>query len=182
MGQLGPRPLDPVDRFRALQAYLELVSEADVMAAPALEGITPRSGGPAGTREDPDGLQQPVSRGIAWNDSDEGPPGQASQKFGRVERVPGRADGRVGRLEVERCGEDGQIGLVGENFTIWIDPEESNGYPMQEFAGSGASVDKQRFLDMGCDVYEESKFGFHVRDPFGMVYHVWVENDEKGPL
>ncbi len=82
---------------------------------------------------------------------------------------------------VRKNSEDGSIGLVGENFTIWIDPHESNGYPMQEFAGSGAAVEKQKFLDAGCEVFNESRDGFLVRDPFGMVYHVWIERDGKGP-
>lgn len=85
-------------------------------------------------------------------------------------------------LGVKReIGEDGSVGLVGGNFTIWVDVGESDGQVMQEFAGSESSVDKQRFLDAGCEVFDESKYGFHVRDPFGMVYHVWVETDEKGP-
>lgn len=82
---------------------------------------------------------------------------------------------------VRKDSTDGQVGLVGENFTIWIDSSDSNDDPMQEFAGSGSAVEKQRFIDAGCEIFDESKQGFHVRDPFGLVYHVWVENGEAGP-
>ena len=80
-----------------------------------------------------------------------------------------------------RDSDDGQIGLVGENFTIWIDAGDKGGEVLQEFAGAGLEVEKARFVMSGCEVFDESDEGFHVRDPFGMCYHVWFEEDGEEP-
>lgn len=70
-------------------------------------------------------------------------------------------------------------GLKGENFTLYIDPGMSPTVVLQEFVGK--PEDKEKFLHAGCEVFDESEFGFHVRDPFGMCFHVWTKDGGEAP-
>lgn len=81
-------------------------------------------------------------------------------------------------LGLERREEkQGEVGLFGENFVIWVDSSDNNHLALQEFAGEGRAATKQRFLDHGCEVFDESPQGFHVRDPYGLAFHVWTATD-----
>jgi catechol 2,3-dioxygenase-like lactoylglutathione lyase family enzyme len=71
-------------------------------------------------------------------------------------------------------GKPGEVGLHGENFVLWVDSSESHHVALQEFAGKAS---KQQFIDHGCEVFDETPQGFHVRDPFGLSFHVWTAED-----
>lgn len=75
---------------------------------------------------------------------------------------------------LERKGGDG--GLFGENFVLWVDSSDNHHVALQEY--SGGNVTKEQFIEQGCEVFDESPQGFHVRDPFGLSFHVWTNKDE----
>jgi catechol 2,3-dioxygenase-like lactoylglutathione lyase family enzyme len=85
-------------------------------------------------------------------------------------------------LGLERRQQDtGEVGLFGENFVLWVDSSDHHHLALQEFAGRGAKAAKERFLALGCEVFDESPQGFHVRDPFGLSFHVWIEDENPAP-
>ena len=82
-------------------------------------------------------------------------------------------------LEVASREEPG-VHLVGPNFHLWIDHLESETLVLQEFVAEDAEEARLAHLAAGCEIFDESEFGFHVRDPYGMHYHVWTKVDEPG--
>ena len=79
----------------------------------------------------------------------------------------------LGAKETKRDG--GEVELTGENFFLYIEPGES--VVLQEFATKEGESARSKFEAAGCTVFDESEHGFHVTDPFGMSYHIWLEKD-----
>lgn len=83
-------------------------------------------------------------------------------------------------LKEEGREEEG-VKLVGENFVLWIDPAQEHNVALQEFSTPTAQEKKAEFLARGCTVFGESTYGYHVRDPYGLCFHVWDEANNEPP-
>jgi hypothetical protein len=92
----------------------------------------------------------------------------------RVEEAVSHYKAALGVIEKSR-NEQG-VELRGPDFTLWIDRAEQTPLVLQEFVAEGGDSVKDRLQSLGCVVFDEGKDGFHVRDPFGMNYHVWIES------
>jgi len=82
----------------------------------------------------------------------------------------------LGVEEVERQ-EDG-VNLQGPDFNLWLDVSDGPTMVMQEFVTNDRSAAKAAHEAAGCRIFDEGEDGFHVEDPYGMHYHVWVEKGE----
>jgi catechol 2,3-dioxygenase-like lactoylglutathione lyase family enzyme len=69
--------------------------------------------------------------------------------------------------------EEGSAEMRGENFTIWVDVAEPDA--VQEFNVKDGAAARAALLAGGATILSETEFGFHVRDPYGLRYHVWIE-------
>lgn len=78
---------------------------------------------------------------------------------------------------VEKSRSADGIELKGENFTLWIDATEDAPVVLQEFVPADPAATRTLHEAHGCEIYEESAVGFHVRDPYGLHYHVWTKLD-----
>ena len=84
-------------------------------------------------------------------------------------------------LGLERAPrEEPGIHLVGPNFHLWIDHLEDETLVLQEFIADDPDAAKAAHIAAGCEIFDESGYGFHVRDPYGMHYHVWTKKEEPG--
>jgi hypothetical protein len=81
----------------------------------------------------------------------------------------------LGVVEQSRSA-DG-VELKGENFTLWIDATEDEPVVLQEFVPADPVASRALHESQGCEIYGESELGFHVRDPYGLRYHVWTKAD-----
>jgi hypothetical protein len=79
----------------------------------------------------------------------------------------------LGVTEKERSP-DG-IGLKGPDFNLWIDAADGAPCVLQEFVTQDRDAARAAHQAAGSRIYDESEHGFHVEDPYGMHYHVWVE-------
>ncbi len=82
----------------------------------------------------------------------------------------------LGVTEKERTP-DG-IGLQGPDFRLWLDAGEGPPFVLQEFSTKDREAARAAHLAAGCRIFDEGEQGFHVEDPYGMHYHVWVEKGE----
>jgi hypothetical protein len=78
---------------------------------------------------------------------------------------------------VEKSRSSDGIELKGENFTLWIDASEGEHVVLQEFVSADPAASRALLEAQGCEIYDESVVGFHVRDPYGLHYHVWTKTD-----
>lgn len=69
--------------------------------------------------------------------------------------------------------------LTGPNLFLYVEPD-SIPVVLQEFIAEGPDV-RSRFEQAGCRIFEESEFGFHVTDPYGMSYHIWTAKEKVPP-
>jgi len=76
---------------------------------------------------------------------------------------------------VEGKREAGSVELQGPNFTIWVD--EGNPDAIQEFVVSDGSKAREALCDAGAEILGDTSCGFHVRDPYGLRYHVYIETE-----
>ena len=74
--------------------------------------------------------------------------------------------------------EAGSVELKGSNFTIWIDAAEKP-VVLQEFVTGDADEARRAVERSGGTVTGESPFGFYVTDPYGMSYHVYIEDEAE---
>lgn len=74
----------------------------------------------------------------------------------------------------ERGRTTNSIELAGPNFTVYVDATLSEPIVLQEFVAQDGKESKEAHRLAGCEIFDESEFGFHVRDPYGMHYHVWT--------
>lgn len=81
----------------------------------------------------------------------------------------------LGVTESERTA-DG-IGLKGPDFNLWLDASEGPNVVLQEFVTHDRAAARAAHEAAGSRIYDESEHGFHVEDPYGLHYHVWVESD-----
>jgi len=72
------------------------------------------------------------------------------------------------------------VELAGENFMLFVEPGESP-IVLQEFISQEKAGVRSKFESAGCKVFGESEVGFHVIDPYGMNYHVWLD-ESNAPL
>lgn len=96
---------------------------------------------------------------------------------GRFEEAISHYRAVLGVTENSRT--DSMVGLSGPNFTLWIDRSDGESMVLQEFGTQDRDAAKAVHSARGCEIFDESEHGFHVRDPFGMAYHVWIESPEN---
>lgn|GEM_PF-5838680 len=81
-------------------------------------------------------------------------------------------------IEQENRTSDG-VELTGCNFTLWLDVAQDKPQILHEWVttdGVGARVAVQ---NSGATITGESHCGFYVSDPYGMAYHVYVEDEAE---
>ena len=77
-------------------------------------------------------------------------------------------------IGVEETGRsECEVELKGSNFILYISTSEAP-LVLQEFVATDPGELKARFEAAGCRTFDESEYGFHVSDPYGMSYHVWT--------
>ena len=79
---------------------------------------------------------------------------------------------------VEKSRSKDSVELSGLNFTMWIDLADGRPAVMQEFVARDAEDARRRVEASGAKILDESPCGFHVQDPYGMAYHIYIEKDE----
>jgi catechol 2,3-dioxygenase-like lactoylglutathione lyase family enzyme len=80
----------------------------------------------------------------------------------------------------EQSRKDSGIELAGPNFMLYVEPSDRP-VVLQEFVSADGPSARDRFAAAGCTIFDESEFGFHVTDPYGMSYHIWVEKNASPP-
>lgn len=79
-------------------------------------------------------------------------------------------------LGLKRTAENADgVELAGPNFMLYVEPTAGEPMLLQEFVAEDREAVRSRLEQAGCTLFEESDAGFHVLDPFGMHYHVWIE-------
>jgi catechol 2,3-dioxygenase-like lactoylglutathione lyase family enzyme len=76
--------------------------------------------------------------------------------------------------------EPGSAELRGDNFTIWVDVGSPDA--VQEFVVKDGAAARRLLEAGGATILDETSCGFHVRDPFGLRYHVYVEDESTPPV
>ncbi|MBS1723298.1 MAG: hypothetical protein JSS66_10135 [Armatimonadetes bacterium] len=78
---------------------------------------------------------------------------------------------------VEKSRTDGEVELTGDNFTLWVGSDALGSGAIHEFLCNDSTEARGRIESAGGVVIGESPHGFYVRDPYGLNYHVFVEED-----
>lgn len=72
------------------------------------------------------------------------------------------------------------VELTGHNFMLYVEPGEP--VVLQEFVTNEGADVRSKFEAAGCRIFDVSEFGFHVSDPYGLSYHVWIEKEASDPI
>jgi len=91
---------------------------------------------------------------------------------GRVDEAVEHYKNLLDLEETKRTSEG--VELSGPNFTLYVEPGE-NPIVLQEFISKDGAGVRSKFESAGCRVFGESDVGFHVIDPYGLNYHVWLD-------
>lgn len=91
---------------------------------------------------------------------------------GRVDEAVEHYKSLLNVKETKRSSEG--VELTGPNFMLYVEPGDSP-VVLQEFITRDGAGVRSKFESAGCRVFGESSVGFHVSDPFGLNYHVWLE-------
>ena len=98
--------------------------------------------------------------------------------------MPGQLDEAVRHyqglfgLEEKSRGKDG-VELRGSNFTIWIDEDGARPPVRQEFVAQDAAEARRAVESSGGTVTGDTHSGFHVLDPYGLCYHVFIDDEPE---
>ena len=90
----------------------------------------------------------------------------------RVDEAVAHYKTLLGVTETKRSPEG--VELSGPNFMLYVEPGDKP-VVLQEFVTTEGAGVRSKFEAAGCQVFGESSAGFHVTDPFGLSYHVWLE-------
>jgi hypothetical protein len=77
----------------------------------------------------------------------------------------------------EKGRNEESVELEGPNFMLFVE-ESPNPVVLQEFVDESPNA-RSRFERAGCQIFGEWDGGFHVRDPYGMSFHVWTQKDKS---
>lgn len=74
---------------------------------------------------------------------------------------------------------DDSVELKGPNFTIYVEKSTGPVSVLHEWVTCDGEAARQAHLAAGSTITGESHSGFYVRDPYGMSYHVFVEEEPE---
>ena len=95
----------------------------------------------------------------------------------QLEEAVSHYKGLFGIVEENRT--DDGVELAGSNFTIWIDVAKGRPQVTQEWVTTDGDAARTAVENSGGRITGESHCGFYVQDPYGMSYHVYVEDEAE---
>jgi catechol 2,3-dioxygenase-like lactoylglutathione lyase family enzyme len=71
------------------------------------------------------------------------------------------------------------IELVGTNWTLLIDRTDKDPGVLHEWVTNDGAAARRAVENSTATITGESHCGFYVRDPYGMTYHVFIDDEAE---
>ena len=81
-------------------------------------------------------------------------------------------------IDVVNRTDDG-VELCGSNFTLWLEVGVGGRRVLQEWVTTDGDQARLAIQGSGSTILGDSKSGFYVTDPYGLSYHVFVDDDAE---